>query len=205
MRWTTFGALLLAVAGGASARNGPQPADTAVTNPFSTDAVQAFLRRAYADYTIGIYSGSRLVEVDSPTLRKHLPGTRFYVTMLQTRFLNWPEVEMIVSASAEASGVKYRTYHSPAYINVSEEFLTQFRGLRAEGDKERRRLTREIGELFRRISFRGNLSNARADGDRYRFDLSFSGYLYRRIVFRFDKDGRLASVALCNPSSEPAD
>jgi hypothetical protein len=91
---------------------------------------------------------------------------------------------------------------SPTYDTASQEFLDQFRGLQADTDADRRRVTTEIEELFREITYKGSLRNPHQDDGRFDVELWRDCLHWRDIEVTFDRTGVLQSVTLSDPAEK---
>jgi hypothetical protein len=166
----------------------------------SVKAVKRHLEKKYSGEStsknprLGFDPAAEIVELDAPLLRKHLPGTRFYRTRLKTSFLSYWEVEMVVAATVNDGKITTREGLSPVFTPVSKEFLGQFLGIRTQTAEERRQLAVAIAELLQKVTYKGELHNARVGNSDSSIQLWTNGRRWRDIVLQFDSDGRVSSV-----------
>jgi hypothetical protein len=192
--------LLLTVA----STDGPteRPARQEASDGLSVKAVKIYLEKKYSgpegkNSRLGFDPGTETVELNAPALRRHLPGTRFYLTKLSTGFLSYREVEAVVAATSADGKITSRECLCPIFMPVSQAFLDRFLGLQARTGEERKQLGDAIGELIRRITPQGELRAGRVEKSGYSVELWARGRSHwRDLILQFDSEGRLTSIKM---------
>ncbi len=192
--------LLLAGAG----TDGPteRPARQEASDGLSVKAVKIHLEKKYSgpdfkNSRLGFDPRAEMVELSAPALRRHLPGTRFYLTKLSTGFLSYREVEAVVAATSADGQITSRECLCPIFMPVSQKFLDRFLGLQARTGEERKQLGDAIGELIRRITPQGELRAGRVEKSGYSVELWARGRSHwDDLILRFDSEGRLTSIKM---------
>lgn len=176
----------------------------------TVEDVRAYLQKKYPAHpdnpTARLrFKAAKIVEADAPALREWLPRTRFFVTKINTTFLEYREVETLVSVSISGGKVTCQECFSPIFTIVSPEFRAQFHGLRAKSAEERRRLGEAIASLFQQITYKGGLQNGDFRERGSHIELLHNKRHYRTIHFDFDENGCLKSVKFENPVGKEKD
>jgi RNA polymerase sigma factor (sigma-70 family) len=172
----------------------------------SVDVVARYLRKKYpeegdrSDGRLRLAPGTKVTELRSPVLRKHLPDTRFFLTTLKTDYLSYLEVPLLVSASVADGKVVFRECFSTLFTDVSADFLAQFRGLETRTADDRKALGEAIATLFTEVTEHSELRQGDFSEPRCHIELwhkaNGEAHRWRTIYFEFDAGGRLRLVAL---------
>jgi hypothetical protein len=147
--------------------------------------------------------GTPVVELDVPTLGRHLVRTRFFVTSLRHEIplSEYPVVEAAVAATLIDGRLVLEVCLSPMFTVPTRDFIARLVGTRVGRPEDRERFGREVGMLFARITPEGRLGEGRLEGDRFHIDVWNGERRWREVRIRFDPDGRVRSVVTVNPVS----
>lgn len=157
------------------------------------------LRAVYTGRELSFLPDTKLVEIDAPALRRADPGLRLFRTTLCTMQWCYWDVEVAVAAWVEKGRVETAEYLSPVYGDSSPGFARRLRALRGKTAADREAISRDVCDVFRRITYRGKIVEGRLAGDEYRAGLMHGDQLWRQVRLTFDAEGALSGVELTNP------
>jgi hypothetical protein len=173
----------------------------------STDEVQSALRRLYPNPRIrdtqrARYADAGLIELRPPSLRRALPGHRFFCTKLETDNFEYFRVEIVVVAWKEKGIVRVIECLSPIFTSTSRAFCDHFKTIRTSSRDEQSDVATDIAKLFAEITHRGEIRNTKLEGGMFQAELWHGELHWRQILITFADSGQIQSVTLRNPRDD---
>lgn len=126
-------------------------------------------------------------------------GYQFSKAILRTGYMEYPELQMIIAVS-KVGTIKIKELISPTFTDVSQDFLKIFQELKINSDEERKKLVIDISELFREITYEGEIKNINKEHENFMSELWHGRLKWRILKFVFEKD-KLVELIIMNPKS----
>jgi hypothetical protein len=146
-------------------------------------------------------SGTRVVPVDAPALRRADPGLRLFRTTLNTGHHEYWEVGVVVAAWADGGRVATAECPAADYGEPHAAFVARLRGVRGRTADDRAALAAEVCGALAAVTPGGRVEGGVSAGGEYRAELWRGDRLWRRVRVRFD-GGAVAGLELVNPAAE---
>ena len=140
--------------------------------------------------------GTKIIEIDTPAIRRADSNLRVYRTNLSTGYFEYPQVEVAVAVWMENGILKSAECFSPTYTGESPTFIARLHGLRSKTVANREQLANEICDVFSQITHKGRIVNGRFANEEYRAELWHGKQRWRTVRVDFDSKGAISLVEL---------
>jgi hypothetical protein len=135
--------------------------------------------------------------LNTPALRRADDGSWFYLTTMQTGYLEYRTLGVIVTAYKDAEGRLATTeLLAPSYKELNPDYIARLRRLHGQTANDRLALAREIAELVRLLTYEGQLGTEAFSDDHYAIILRSGDHDWLRVEVTFDSKGAVSGVTL---------
>jgi len=138
-------------------------------------------------------SPSRLKTLDTKLISS-LTNYTFLKTTLNTGYIEYLDLEMILALPSNP-GDKIIELRSPTFEASSDGFLNIFRDISVATNKDEKVIVDEISNLFKEITYKGDIKNIKTSENNYQSELWHGDLLWRIINFKF-QDNRLIDITI---------
>lgn len=118
---------------------------------------------------------------------ERITGFRFYMTTLETGYMSYPEVQLIVAAP-NANDEHVRELLPTTFTAISEDFLDIFTNMKVRSEKEKWKLVEETSKLFREITYKGAIKNTVKKGEDFESEVWHHDSKWSLLRFDFNQD-----------------
>jgi hypothetical protein len=129
-----------------------------------------------------VYNDSPIKQIQTPLLTTKT-GTVIYKTELGTGYY---EYNLLTIAVAVTTDNKIEILKSPTFTETNETFLSLLKDFCIDKEENKIELTKEIGNVFKEITYDGLLVNVRLTDNGTTCDLKHGRLYWRELNFRFE-------------------